>query len=127
MHSVRSSPNLCRKNSTPTITPTNDKKMKKSVSADALADMATEYLQTFAFSRASLEALPCIMASVDINRSLDSEEEMKHLGICLATPPDISCDEEIDEEESTTTTVSTLNRARGSRSRKRSGNSNSSR
>ena len=116
MHSVRSSPNLCsRKNSISTITTTNDKKMKKSASADALTDMATEYLQTFAFSRASLEALPCIMASLDIN---NSEEEMKHIGICLATPPDISCDKELDEDESTTS-VTTLNRTR-SRSRKRS-------
>ena len=125
MHTVRSSPSLCKKSSVSSNTTINssDKKMKRSVSADALADMASDYFQTFAVSRASLEAVPCIIASIDISKTLDNEEEMKHIGVCLATPPDISCEKDTDEGE-TSERVVVCNRTRsrsGSRTRKHNG------
>jgi hypothetical protein len=82
MKNIKSCPKLCKSSYAP-------HSMKRSVSADALPQVYELY-QSFTVSKASLQSIPCMvntMASYDDNKMLE-------IGACLATPPDVKCQED---------------------------------
>lgn len=87
--------------------------MKRSVSADAISDIAA-YYQSFTASHASVNSIPCIVRTIvdsKINKSYSEEDLTKNLGVCLASPPDVKIQE--DENTNGSTVIERRRRQKG--------------
>lgn len=83
MKSVQSCPKLCKPSSL------HARAMKRSISVESLPSLYEMY-QTLSASKASLQAIPCVVTNAVISPS-DEEDRMRQFGACLATPPDVKC------------------------------------
>lgn len=87
--------------------------MKRSVSADAISDIAA-YYQSFTASHASVNSIPCIIKSIadsKMNKSYSEDDLTKDMGVCLASPPDVKIQD--DESTSNTTLIERRRRPKG--------------